>query len=152
YTDIAGLVTTNTFNRLGQTVTSSNARSTSTYTFDINRAVKRMDNSALSPDNSAWWAQSTAYQYDAAGNRTRETYTKWGTVYADTVMGYDALNRVYDVNDLRYHLGYTYDANGNRRHTTASYYNNAGVYVNPPKEYWYTYDRMNRITLAQGVM
>jgi YD repeat-containing protein len=148
YVDLSGSVTTNTYNRLGLIESSSNWRSNSTYAYHVNGALKSVVNNALSPDNSAWWNQSTVYQYDAAGNRTRETFTKWGTLYSDAVVAFDALNRVTSVNDLRYNLTYTYDANGNRRRAIAGYYNNVGDFTT--KDYWYKYDRMNRIVLSQG--
>jgi YD repeat-containing protein len=148
YVDVSGTGTTYTYTKLGQVKTSTNWRSNSTNTYDINGALKRVDNNALSPDNVNWWSQSSAYEYDAAGNRTRETYTKWGTVYSDVTTSYDALNRVTNVTDLRYSLQYTYDANGNRRHTTSNFFNNVGTPTT--KNYWYTYDRANRILISQG--
>jgi len=93
----------------------------------------------------------TFYEYDAAGNKTRERYVKGGVVYRDDRTTYDELGRVKSIRDNRLQpVLYKYDANGNRRNVDSTYYdgNNAQQHVSS----WYLYDSMNRITLSQGVL
>ena len=89
-------------------------------------------------------------RYDAAGNRTRESYTKGGVNYQDVRLTFDALGRLTRAQDNRYTLAYAYDANGNRKRVLSSYYdqNNALQVI----DNWYRYDGMNRIVLSQGVL
>jgi YD repeat-containing protein len=149
YSDLGDAATTYTYNLLGGVSSEASSRAQTTYSYGANGALVRVDNSALSAVDSSWWTESTEYAYDAAGNRIRETYIKNGETHLDAVATFDALNRVLTVNDARYNLTYTYDANGNRRHTLSSFYSNVGTLTS--KEYWYKYDSMNRIVLSQGV-
>ncbi|MBI2308441.1 MAG: LysM peptidoglycan-binding domain-containing protein [Rhodocyclales bacterium] len=95
-------------------------------------------------------SDDTFYEYDAAGNRTRERYTKGGVSYQDSTLSFDSLGRMTQVRDNRYTLTYSYDANGNRRRAQSSYYDENNVLKNVDN--WYLYDSMNRIALSQGAL
>ncbi len=146
--DLGGVTTAITYNNAGMVKRTTSSRATTDYTYDVNGALQRIDNDALSATDSSRWLQSTQYGYDLAGNRTHEEFTHRGTLYMRADTAFDALNRVVSVDDERYDLVYTYDANGNRRRASVNYFNSDGDWAQ--KEYWYKYDAMNRIVLSQG--
>ena len=91
------------------------------------------------------------YEYDANGNRTQERFRSIADnyVFAQTVVEYDAMNRVTAIRDLKYNVYYEYDAVGNRRRMLAEYHDlldNHQTY----QEYWYEYDQLNRFTVSMG--
>jgi len=91
------------------------------------------------------------YEYDANGNRTQERFRSiaHNYVFAQTVVEYDAMNRVIAIRDLKYNVYYEYDAVGNRRRMLAEYHDlldNHTTY----QEYWYEYDQLNRFTVSMG--
>jgi YD repeat-containing protein len=107
--------------------------------------------------------QGTAsYEYDANGNRTKETFSKGGISYRNANATYDAMGRMTHWDDSGYG-GYApassdwqYDAVGNVRSVSSNYRaldsqgNIAGS--GTPQTYWYLYDNMNRFTLTKGTL
>jgi YD repeat-containing protein len=122
------------------------------YSFYENGNIKEIYDVALQT--------RTYYEYDLYGNRTREVYARrlrhaWGTWSNDweynqnALIQYDGLNRVTNITDVRSHIRYEYDANGNRRRVLASYNNALGGAV-AWQDYWYLYDSMNRFKVTMG--
>jgi YD repeat-containing protein len=95
-------------------------------------------------------SRTTDYAYDSAGRRTRERTINFGITMEDLTIGYDALDRVSTLSDVRYSLTYNYDAQGNRTRTLATYVDQKQV--NNPLDLWYQYDAVNRVTLSQGAI
>ncbi|MCG8669523.1 MAG: LysM peptidoglycan-binding domain-containing protein, partial [Pseudomonadales bacterium] len=143
YKDLGDNTFTYTYNYLGQveTETGTNGKSLS-YSYYENGRVQYIYDNAIGTE--------TYFEYDEVGNVTRERFTNMVTrdVYQDVRTTYDEHNRVSTVEDNRYSMAYRYDANGNRRHTYAAYYDNDSNLQE--QDYWYTYDAMNRIKVSQG--
>ena len=138
-----------TYNRLGALTAQTNTRGQNlTYQYYSNGELQQITDAAISTPYGT--GAQTWYSFDAAGNRTRERYTQGGVKYKDTYIAYDANNRIVRVDDNRITLRYEYDANGNRRVIRANWTSNAGQAQSI--DHWYLYDRMNRITLAQGIL
>ncbi|MEN2793487.1 DUF4214 domain-containing protein [Sphingomonas oligophenolica] len=103
---------------------------------------------------------SATYQYDAAGNRTLETFAKGGVTYRNDIASYDALGRMTSWTDRDTSnatintTAWEYDAVGNVRRSNASYraLNSDGTLAttSSTQDYWYLYDSMNRFTLTKG--
>ena len=117
---------------------------------------------------------TSSYEYDEAGNRTRETYEATGHNYdwwdasaysytishQDATATYDALGRILTITDTGasgsapMSIAYEYDLVGNVRHMAAEYrtLNPQGVIgsTDIPQDYWYSYDSMNRFLVTQG--
>ncbi|HEF5873488.1 TPA: LysM peptidoglycan-binding domain-containing protein, partial [Burkholderia cenocepacia] len=91
------------------------------------------------------------YEYDGDGNRTAEYFTNFGDsyIFAQSVVEYDALNRVVSIKDNAYQVAYEYDAVGNRRRMLATYTDMVG-YHEKNQDYWYEYDALNRFTVTMG--
>jgi YD repeat-containing protein len=159
HTDIGGASYTYTYNKTNQLLTQTNTRGQSlTYSYYEDGKLKLIQDRGNAGGSLFLAWGDTSYDYDAAGNRTRERntqlskidYVTWET-YQDATVQYDALGRITHVNDIHANITYDYDAVGNRRHTNATY--DDGTTTPPPaKDYWYTYDAMNRITTSQGRM
>ncbi|HEV7610153.1 MAG TPA: DUF6531 domain-containing protein [Steroidobacteraceae bacterium] len=98
-------------------------------------------------DDQAVYRRSI-YAYDDAGRRIRERTDIDGLIHQNTGIAYDALGRISTLSDLRYHLDYTYDAQGNRTHTLATYFDHEQAQQS--QDLWYEYDEVNRVTLSQG--
>ncbi|WP_157215363.1 LysM peptidoglycan-binding domain-containing protein [Flavisphingomonas formosensis] len=120
--------------------------------------------------------RSTAsYGYDAMGRRIAESYKAelfWSgsttaasiTQYENATVTWDAAGRMITLNDSRgsaagdeASISWSYDLAGNIRHMHASYYNinNDGSYgslANPPQDFWYKYDAMNRFVTTKGTL
>ncbi|HEX8029248.1 MAG TPA: LysM peptidoglycan-binding domain-containing protein [Vicinamibacterales bacterium] len=109
----------------------------------------------LNPDNRMF----TEYGYDDAGNRTHESYGQIAkdseqivSVIQASVVQFDELNRIartWDGDAKSYDLRYEYDAVGNRRSATSTYWTVTGASA-APMSLWYTYDKMNRFTTTMG--
>jgi YD repeat-containing protein len=122
-------------------------------------------------------AITATYAYDAAGNRTYEGYA--GTVYSfnyggssyggsttsstltlqNATIAYDALNRIVSFTDkdasnaTRITVLNEYDANGNVMRKQTSYPDLAyPTHANLSWDQWYSYDNMNRMTVAEGIL
>jgi YD repeat-containing protein len=102
-----------------------------------------------------------SYTYDANGNRTKEYGTNGSGVYKNATASYDALNRITnwaEVGNASLPAASTitsYDAVGNIRRTQASYttINATGdAAAASTKDYWYTYDAMNRVVIDKGIL
>jgi YD repeat-containing protein len=102
----------------------------------------------LTQINDAGVGRITDYSYDLAGRRAREKVRINSLTYQDTSIGYDEMNRISSLSDLRYDLTYSYDAQGNRTHIAATYYDHERHAQN--QDLWYTYDAMNRVLISQG--
>lgn len=98
------------------------------------------------------------FQYDNNGNRTLETYSQVPITsgaqtrhpYQVATAEYDELNRVKRVLEAgKFDIRYTYDAVGNRRSVSSQYFDLLTNH-NEQREYFYTYDRMNRFTITMG--
>jgi YD repeat-containing protein len=98
--------------------------------------------------------QTTAYHYDAAGNRTREqTQVEHLGITAtlqDNYLTFDAQSRLTHVADTRMSISYSYDAVGNRTRMTAKYVNDSDQ--ERTFDYAFKYDKMNRMTVENGVL
>ncbi len=102
------------------------------------------------------------YAYDKNGNRTVEGYYRTGATagtYQNSVISYDALNRVTEIRDANADITYAYDANGNRREVKTTYVRVDKVgtasnqtAVTATQDYWYTYDSMNRFVITKGTL
>jgi len=106
------------------------------------------------------------FAYDKNGNRTVEGYYRIGSTpgdYQNSVITYDALNRVKEINDANADITYSYDAVGNRREVKSVYTNvnrlGQVTYVSggsagstQTQDYWYKYDSMNRFVLTEGTL
>jgi YD repeat-containing protein len=101
--------------------------SSTSYTYEGNLLVQQI----LSDQTSATGTtvgttrqtETTDYSYDLAGNQIAEVETlstagsstgQPSQVVQYTHTAYDAMNRVVKIEDSRYDVSYTYDANGNR--------------------------------------
>ncbi|WP_431256770.1 LysM peptidoglycan-binding domain-containing protein [Roseateles chitinivorans] len=101
----------------------------------------------------------TEYGYDDAGNRTHESYGQIAanseqvtSVIQASVVQFDELNRIartWDGDAKSYDLRYEYDAVGNRRAATSTYWTVTGA-TGQQMSLWYTYDQMNRFTTTMG--
>ena len=91
------------------------------------------------------------YEYDGDGNRTYELNRSIALdyVFSNATITYDGLNRVTNIDDLRYNLTYEYDAVGNRRMVHSLYHDGLDSHQTL-QEYWYEYDSMNRFTVTMG--
>lgn len=140
--DLGGHVHAYSYNRFGGMTREVSTRGQNIeFAYYANGALKTITDHGVGAE--------TYYQYDAAGNRVGERFTKGGVVHQDNRIQYDDLGRMVAVQDNRYSLSYGYDANGNRRFAISNFHNTEGE---PRRiENWYLYDSMNRITLSQGV-
>ncbi|WP_431686418.1 LysM peptidoglycan-binding domain-containing protein [Hahella sp. NBU794] len=111
----------------------------------------------------------TEFRYDANGNVVGETYRSKpfsdlaGGLENDTLpyqnvtAKYDALNRVYEIDDYDYKLNYFYDAVGNRRRVKAEY-DNAAISSDKygenklTQDFFYLYDKENRFLVTMGAL
>ncbi|MFC4314274.1 RES domain-containing protein [Steroidobacter flavus] len=123
-----------------------------TYDYDdAGRVISIIENSHGTPEGNNQFLEdvvrSSFYSYDAAGRRTRERVIVNGHEYQDTIVSYDALGRISNLQDARYTTTYEYDAAGNRTHIESYYADGAGM---THDDLWYTYDGANRVTISQG--
>jgi|GEM_PF-1818182 len=102
-----------------------------------------------------------AYAYDIAGNLVAETFSLNGIARRNATASYDALNRMTAWQDQGYlnaapaSSAWTYDANGNIRSVSATHVSldNAGnVTGSSSQASWYAYDKMNRVTVSEGIL
>ncbi|WP_137940400.1 LysM peptidoglycan-binding domain-containing protein [Chitinivorax sp. B] len=98
----------------------------------------------------------SAYYYDNAGLRTRETYgaidaNRAITVYyQDATLHYDELGRLARARDRdAFTVDHEYDALGNRRRVR-SYHHDGTQGLRQLDDFWYSYDRANRFTTSMG--
>ncbi len=141
HTNLAGLTYAYDYNKAGLQTTQTGGGTNITNSYDWSGHLTSINDTAV--------GRLTTYSYDAAGRRTREKAAINGAMHQDTVIGYDTLGRITTLTDLRYDLKYSYDAQGNRTHISATYYDHQQL----PKtqDLWYTYDAMNRVLVSQGV-
>jgi len=102
------------------------------------------------------------YEYDKDGRRTKESFTKGATMYRSATATYDAAGRMKTWTDFGStgntlpdaSIVWSYDAQGNVRRTVATY-QSLDSQGNPvsatPQDYWYRYDKMNRVITSQGI-
>ncbi len=166
-TDAGGHVTSFGYDKAGRLVSQSGyaGQSQSTSYFNTGRAWQIVDTAGTGNQITA------TFGYDSGGYRTYEGYA--GTVYAfkhdtgyhsaayqtlqNATIDYDALGRVIAFTDRdasnNVRLTYTnlYDLAGNVRRTTSSFPNIAyPQYAGQTTDYWFAYDSMNRMTIANG--
>ncbi len=143
-TDFGGHVTTYTYNLIGQ-VTDQ----TSTAGQDLNYTYTSAGYLASVTDTVS--GMKSVYAYDKNGNRTVEAYYKSGAspvYYQTATVTYDALNRITRFMDAEADITYAYDAASNRREIKTVY--PALGQISQTEDYWYKYDKMNRLTLEKG--
>ena len=123
HTDLGGQITSTTYNLAGQqsslTSTKNGAAARNLrYEYDGRGQLRKII------DNGA--GTVTEYSYDAAGHRTRETFTAAvagaqnainSTAIRDTRIQFDELGRVQRVSDTGQSTVYTYDASLTKRAT-----------------------------------
>ena len=102
------------------------------------------------------------YEYDKDGRRTKEAFTKGSTMYRSATATYDAVGRMRTWTDFGStgntlpdaSIAWSYDAQGNVRRTVATY-QSLDSQGNPvsatPQDYWYRYDKMNRVITSRGM-
>jgi YD repeat-containing protein len=144
HSDLGGATVSYGYNNLKQLVwqTSTTHGQDLTYTYDDAGLLTRIDDAAL--------GQVTEYRYDLAGNRLREKTSQQGRVAQDNHLGYDTQGRLVSVDDGRYSVRYTYDANGNRTNVHTHYRNDSDEAREIQS--WNAYDEMNRQTVVDGVL
>lgn len=151
FTDKAGATTHYSYGAGLRLASESHAGgATKTYTYDgAGRLV-----TIIEVDGGI--TSATSYEYDAAGNRTREKYARGvtvvsgvvsgGTVYQDAALSYDLANRLTAMHDTgaarpATQIAYHYDAAGNRI---------AVEDVLEEHTEWYSYDAEGRVYIGQG--
>jgi len=150
-TDLSGIPTQYTYNGAGLlTRKTSGYGQRIDYEYDARgRLIRIVDRSSSSTLQSlAATNKETSYEYDAAGNRTRETVTIDGVIHSDTRLYYDAQGRLSSTVDSLYTVEYFYDGAGNRTRVHATYLDHTRT--NQTQDLWYSYDEMNRVTLSQA--
>ncbi|OXI87197.1 hypothetical protein CFB40_16105 [Burkholderia sp. AU31652] len=144
HTDLGGRVFLYTYNWAGlltkQTGSSGQDVDYTYYSHGMVRSI--VDNATKT---------QSLYEYDGDGNRAAEYFTNFGDsyIFAQSVVEYDALNRVVSIKDNAYQVTYEYDAVGNRRRMLATYTDMVG-YHEKNQDYWYEYDALNRFTVTMG--
>ena len=119
----------------------SSAGQNLSYSFDAAGQLTGIADSALN--------ETTTYAYDAAGNHLLESVSVAGTYYQDNHLAYDALGRLMDSSDGEVHVGFQYDAVGNRTLITTHVLESGGLLAQgsvsqPDSTRNFTYDGMNR--------
>ncbi|MDH5325311.1 MAG: YwqJ-related putative deaminase [Gammaproteobacteria bacterium] len=150
-----------TYDNLGQLALQTNSNGQILrYEYYENGALKRIVDDAIRTE--------TFYEYDITGNRIRERYTDLtnNTIHQDVTIEFDQLGRVSRIGDTKHETAYFYDASGNRKRATSTYYlgnisldipeniSKLITVVSPSEgktDFYYSYDAMNRITVSQGV-
>jgi YD repeat-containing protein len=90
----------------------------------------------------------TYYYYDTAGRVERLQTFDGGLMAEDTRTQYDALGRVSNLSGVGFSVSYSYDGAGNRTHILADYSTSVGH--TSTQDFWYGYDKMNRVAISQG--
>jgi len=139
-----------------------------TYTMVFDRGGRMTSQTITTPasgsttNSYSWFSSGALYQetitgttatfgYDAAGNRTAESYGNSQTATAT----YDLLNRMTLFQDSGVAgtqpvtVNYEYDLVGNTRRTKSTY-RAADSAANTTLDFWYAYDSMNRFTVTRG--
>jgi YD repeat-containing protein len=161
--DIGDATYSYSYNRLGQLKTQTNSRGQNlVHEYFEDGKLKRLS------DN--YRRSNTLYDYDADGNRTRETLTDDGVVYRNVTSSYDSQGRLSsatetapgvrpDANTTIYTVNVGYDAAGNRRRVWGAILKGGSENVNGQTQYnssnvahdqWFTYDGMNRVRIDGG--
>lgn len=149
-TDMGGATYTFVYNQAGQLTSQTNTRGQNlAYYYYANGQVRQI--------NDNWRNSYSQYDFDFAGNRTRDIFVEDGSIYRYAFNSYDSsdrLTRVVDDNggseaSSRYTLNYRYDANGNKRQVFGSYLQATGGRVNVDNVF--AYDALNRVTVENGV-
>ena len=166
-TDAGGHVTSFGYDKAGRLASQAGfgGQAQSTSYFNTGRAWQIVDTASTGNQITA------TFGYDSGGYRTYEGYA--GTVWAfkhdtgyhsasyqtlqNATIDYDALGRVTAFTDRdassNVRITYTnlYDLAGNVRRTTSSFPNIAyPQYGNQGADYWFAYDGVNRMTVANG--
>ncbi|HKB12613.1 MAG TPA: LysM peptidoglycan-binding domain-containing protein, partial [Vicinamibacterales bacterium] len=141
HTDLGGAAYSYTYDLTGNVTQQALIRGASSSVI----AFQYYENGALKRSHDTGIDDDTSYEYDAAGNRTREL-TRVGTYVEDSSIAYDELARIARVQSTHLpFMNYRYDAVGNRRNVN-------GVSADGPVDNWYLYDGMNRTVLSQGAL
>jgi YD repeat-containing protein len=101
------------------------------------------------------------YGYDAIGEKLSEYATNGATVIENATATYDAMGRMItwaeiggSVTTPAASLAWSYDAVGNVRHETETYYgiqsDGTAYSTSITENFWYRYDAMNRVTTDHG--
>ncbi|WP_431256724.1 LysM peptidoglycan-binding domain-containing protein [Roseateles chitinivorans] len=161
HTDIGGAVYSYGYDFAGALKTQTN-----TATRGQNLAYEYTESGLLRQITDNYRGSSTRYDYDAEGNRTRETFKEGGLVYRDVTSTYDTQGRLATAQDASgpsggqaYSFSVSYDAVGNRRRVQGtqgyrSFNSDTGVQDVTPRAFdqWFTYDEMNRVVINEGVL
>jgi YD repeat-containing protein len=162
--DLAGTEFTYGFNSAAQLVRQTSTKRAGqskgqdiAYSYYANGYIRSIEDRAQ--------AILSQYAYDNAGNRVYEgifltaTDSQGGLTLADgakafqsATIVYDELNRISRVRDDNFFdVRYEFDANGNRRRITSTYWDGvAGLLGGGTQDYWYAYDSLNRFTVSKG--
>ncbi|HEX8029555.1 MAG TPA: LysM peptidoglycan-binding domain-containing protein [Vicinamibacterales bacterium] len=178
-TDANGLVATWGYNAANQLTSHIDIGGASySYGYDLAGALKTQTSTrgqSLSYEYAAngqlrqvtdnYRGSSTRYDYDAEGNRTRETFKENSLVYREVTSTYDAQGRLSTAQDtsgpnsLAYSFTVSYDAVGNRRRVVGSqgyrtFNSDTAAQDTTPRPFdqWFTYDEMNRVVINEGVL
>jgi len=150
--DLGGHTYNFTYNNAGQLVTRTNSAG-EYLSFSYYNGGQVAGQSGTQGD--------AAYAYDIAGNLVAETFSLNGIARRNATASYDALNRMTAWQDQGYlntapaSSAWTYDANGNIRSVSATHVSldNAGnVTGSSSQTSWYAYDKMNRVTVSEGIL
>ena len=111
-----------------------------TYSYDTANHLVQINDTGVN--------STTTYSYDTAGRIERQQTSDGGLLAEDTSTQYDAMGRISNISGLGYSVSYSYDAAGNRTNINA-YYTIATGSVSQ-QNYWYGYDKMNRVLISEG--
>lgn len=145
--DFGGHTYTYAYNYAGELTQQTNSAGQNiTYAYYTNGYIASMTDNAL--------GMKSTYDYDNDGNRTVETYASTAAspvYYENSVVTYDAMNRITEIKDPKADIQYKYDAQGNRREVLSTYTDGVGN-TTATEDYWYKYDSMNRFVLTMGTL
>ncbi len=87
------------------------------------------------------------------GRRALERTIIDGRIHQDSFTTFDAFGRMAHVTDPDFEVTYSYDAAVNCTRINANYFNHIGKAPGnvQTEDLWYTYDKMNRVLISQGV-
>ncbi|HEY4210838.1 MAG TPA: LysM peptidoglycan-binding domain-containing protein [Steroidobacteraceae bacterium] len=95
-------------------------------------------------------SRTTLYGYDTKNRIVHMTTEDGSLAPQDDRYDYDALGRISHISGVGYSVTYSYDAAGNRTNINANYSAAAGQTHN--QNLWYSYDKMNRVLISEGVI
>ncbi|WP_156915579.1 putative toxin [Caenibius tardaugens] len=180
HTDMGGFVTNNTYDAAGRLITAATGPTgnTSTMAYVYYNTGQLKQSSLSYTTQTYYWTGTTvvfgtqtntvdaSYTYNKVGNRLTETGSTslngTPTTFKSQTATYDALGRLKTWAEAgtttapASNISYQYDAAGNVRRSTASYYtlDATGVAATTAstQDYWFRYDTMNRLVIDRGIL